>query len=314
LPITQAASGLAEPPVISVVIPTYNRAPFLREVLDSVFAQRDCPPFEVVLVDDASTDDTAAVLAALPEPVEVVRLRRNGGVAAARQAGVARARGTLLAFHDSDDLMLPGRLARLADYLAEHPEVGAVVADGETESETGAPQGRVVPPALATRLAGRRVGVREILRDGLPVYLQSALIRRVVFEEAGGIDATLDRHADLEMVSRLSLAAPLVFLNEPVFRYRLHGANQTRNRLRLREGLVVVMRRLRTRRPEALALVGRGWFRRRESRHLYRIARTRWRAGDAERARLAIREALGLAPASLRCRWLAWRIARGRRA
>src|SRR5207253_1832127 len=104
-------------PVVSVVIPTYNRARFLPDVLDSVFAQRDCPPFEVVVVDDGSTDDTVAFLRGVRHPIELVTLPRNAGLAVARQGGVTHARGSLIAFHDSDDLMLGGRLGILADYL-----------------------------------------------------------------------------------------------------------------------------------------------------------------------------------------------------
>ena len=71
-------------PAIAVVIPSHNRAEFLPATLESVFAQTDCPPFEVVLVDDASTDDTAAVVAAARHPIVYVRHERNRGVARAR--------------------------------------------------------------------------------------------------------------------------------------------------------------------------------------------------------------------------------------
>src|SRR5262245_25642064 len=99
---------LADSPVISVILPTFNRARLLEGALDSVLAQRECPAFEVVVTDDGSTDDTARLLSRYGPALCVVRRAQNGGVAVARAAGVARARGTLLAFHDSDDLMLPG--------------------------------------------------------------------------------------------------------------------------------------------------------------------------------------------------------------
>ncbi len=299
-------------PLISVVIPTYDRARFLAAVLDDVFAQRDCPSYEVIVVDDGSHDSPGTVVRASGHPVRLVTLPRNAGVAAARQAGVAASRGGLLAFHDSDDFMLPGRLGLLADHLARHADVGAVLANGITESADGTTLGPVVPPALAMRLDGRAVDARDILRDGLPVYLQAALIRRATFDAAGAIDTSLDWHADMELGCRLALAAPLVFLDRPVFRYRLHESNVTADRLRLREGFVATIRRLRERRPDIVAAVGDGWLRRREARHLYRIARLRWEAGDRGRASTAIGEAVGLEPRSMRYRWLAWRIGAGR--
>src|SRR5215471_20731137 len=162
-------------PAVSVVIPTFNRACLLPEVLRSVRTQRACPSFEIVVVDDASTDDTASVLAAEPD-VRVVRRPRNGGVARARQTGVEHSRGALLAFHDSDDLMLADRLGSLARFLEVHPEVDAVYANGLVEVEGTEPGGRLVPAALAGRLDGRPLRVRDIVCDGLPVFLQAALI------------------------------------------------------------------------------------------------------------------------------------------
>lgn len=301
---TNGATGQAAP-AISVIIPAHNRAARLPAVLDSVFMQSDCPSFEVVVVDDASTDDTSS---AVRSPARVVRLAQNVGVATARQRGAEAARGRLLAFHDSDDFMLPGRLGTLARLMADRPEIGAVYSNGVVERD-GRPTGRlIVPDGLARRLDGRRFGIREIFRQQLPVYLQTALIRREVFEGIGGFDTSLVRHADLELTCRLVLAVPALFVDRAVFRYQLHGDNQTRDLVRLREGLVEVMRRLRAQRPDAVAEIGAGWFRRRQAKHLYRIARLRRRTGEIEPAGRAIREAVALEPLSLRYRWLRWRI------
>jgi glycosyltransferase involved in cell wall biosynthesis len=297
-------------PVVSVILPTYNRARFLPQALEGILAQRDCPPFEVVVVDDGSTDNTVAVVRSHQGPVRLLILERNRGLAAARQAGVQEARGTLLAFHDSDDLMLPGRLGLLASYLERHPEVGTVFASGEVESVDGTIGGRVVPASLALRLHGRTVSVRDIVRGGLPIYLQAALVRRRVFEAAGGIDVDLDWHADMELGCRLALQAPAVFLDLPVFRYRLHAENITRDRLRLREGFATVLRRIRERNPEAVHMLGARWLRRREARHLYRLSRERWRRGERDPARAAIRRAIDLRPWSLPLRWLSWQMSR----
>src|SRR4029077_8290637 len=159
-------------PAVSVVIPTFNRARLLPEVLRSVRAQRACPGFEIVVIDDASTDDTAAVLAGQPD-VRVVRRAHKGGGARARQTGVEHARGALLAFHDSDDLMLADRLGSLARFLETHPEVDAVYANGLAETDGGRSRGAVVPAALARRLDGRPFGVRESVCDGPPGFLEA---------------------------------------------------------------------------------------------------------------------------------------------
>ncbi len=286
------------PPAISVILPTFNRAHLLAPAIDSVLAQRACPSYEVVVVDDGSTDGTAALLAGYGRFLRAVRLPRNRGVAPARAAGVAAARGALLAFHDSDDVMLPGRLGRLADLLAVCPDVDAVFANGTVDGAGAADGETVVPRPLARCLDGKAVGIREIVRDGLPMFLQAALIRRRALEAVGGIDVSLVRHADLELACRLALRGRLVFLDEPVFRYRLHGENQTRDRLKLREGMVTVMRRLRERHPEVLGELGPTWFRQRERRHLYRIAWRHWMSAWVDgrpRELVAAGDALGQA-------------------
>lgn len=265
-------------PRISVIVPTFNRAHLLPAALESVAAQRECPPFELVVVDDASTDGTRALLSARGDGLRLVCSARNGGVARARQVGVENARGSLLAFHDSDDLMLPGRLGRLSTFLDEHPAVDAVFANGLVDPDGITSDTTVVPSPLARRLDGRRFGVREMLVERLPVFLQASLIRRRAYDAAGGIDHTLTRHADLELACRLALTGHTVFLDVPVFRYRLHGGNQTRNRLELRRGMVEVLGRLRARHPDALAELGAAWVRRRERENLLRIAWRHWMA------------------------------------
>src|SRR5262245_18121621 len=82
--------------LVSVIIPTYNRGSLLPAVLDSVFSQTECPPFEVVVVDDGSTDDTTDVLQRFAHPLRVVRHERNRGLATSRQTGATHARGRLL--------------------------------------------------------------------------------------------------------------------------------------------------------------------------------------------------------------------------
>jgi glycosyltransferase involved in cell wall biosynthesis len=121
-----------EPPRVSVVIPTYDRARLVCEAIDSALAQEGVA-LEVVVVDDGSRDDTPAVLAARygADPrVRVVR-QANAGTASARNAGNDLARGEYVSPFDSDDLMKPGRLAKMAAALDAHPEADLVIADSE---------------------------------------------------------------------------------------------------------------------------------------------------------------------------------------
>ena len=118
-------------PTISVIIPAYNRAVFLKEALESVFAQT-YTNYEVIVIDDGSTDNTEDVVSKLlaeqPETADKVRYikQANAGVSAARNHGIFEASGEWIAFLDSDDLWFPEKLEKQMAFLDEHPTAGAV--------------------------------------------------------------------------------------------------------------------------------------------------------------------------------------------
>ncbi|MFC1826131.1 glycosyltransferase family 2 protein [Thermodesulfobacteriota bacterium] len=105
---------------VSVIIPTYNRALMLKEAIDSVLAQ-DFQDFELIVVDDGSTDQTSEILNAYREDITVLH-QHNQGVSSARNAGVTAASGSLVAFLDSDDLWLPRKLSHQIDFFIANPE------------------------------------------------------------------------------------------------------------------------------------------------------------------------------------------------
>ncbi|MFY9608542.1 MAG: glycosyltransferase family A protein [Blastocatellia bacterium] len=116
-------------PTFSVIIPTFNRARFLPDALDSIFVQ-GVPDVQVILVDDGSTDDTPAVVAAYGRGVQYVR-QKNGGVAAARNTGLNLATGRLISFLDSDDVWLPGKMKAELSIFDGDPLAEAVISDSE---------------------------------------------------------------------------------------------------------------------------------------------------------------------------------------
>jgi GT2 family glycosyltransferase len=116
----------APDPLVSVVIAAYNGATLIRETIDSVRAQT-MPDFEIVVVDDCSTDDTAAIVAGIADPrVRLVRAPRNGGPAVARTLGMVHAQGRFVAGLDQDDLCAPDRFARQLTFLDAHRDVALV--------------------------------------------------------------------------------------------------------------------------------------------------------------------------------------------
>ena len=126
-------------PLVSVVIPTYNRAALLADALASVDAQVGTGSLfevEIVVVDDASSDETAAVVQRHPS-VRYIRHSTNRGGSAARNTGIAASTGSLIAFLDDDDLWLPNKLALQVPVLQAHPEAGGVYSHMRVSGEQG---------------------------------------------------------------------------------------------------------------------------------------------------------------------------------
>ncbi|MCU0561375.1 MAG: glycosyltransferase [Desulfobacterales bacterium] len=190
----------AEGPAVSVIIPTYNRAWCLRQAVDSVLSQ-EYKAFEVIVVDDGSTDDTPRLLAEYAGRITVLR-QANRGVSAARNAGIAAARAELIAFLDSDDLWLPAKLACQTGFFASHPE--ALICQTE---ELWVRNGRRVNPGKRHR---KRGGM--IFEPSLELCLVSpsaVMARRELFDRVGCFDEALPACEDYDLWLRVACRLPI---------------------------------------------------------------------------------------------------------
>jgi glycosyltransferase involved in cell wall biosynthesis len=204
-------------PQVSVIIPTFNRAWCLREALDSVLAQ-DFRGFELIVVDDGSTDDTPQMLGAYGESIRLLR-QENRGVSAARNAGVAAAQGDLIAFLDSDDIWLPGKLARQVEFFRRHPE--ALICQTE---ERWVKNGRRVNPGRRHR---KRGGM--IFEPSLELCLVSpsaVMLRRELLSRVGLFDERLPACEDYDLWLRVSCRFPIELIETPLIIKRGGHADQ----------------------------------------------------------------------------------------
>jgi glycosyltransferase involved in cell wall biosynthesis len=133
----------------SVVIPAYNAAATIAEAIDSVLTQT-IPPSEIIVVDDGSTDDTAAIVSSIPGPIQVMR-RSNGGPGAATTTGFLAAKFPRLATLDSDDLWLPRKIERQMEFLAANPGISATFTLAELFKRRSEPLGSAPIQTLWTR-------------------------------------------------------------------------------------------------------------------------------------------------------------------
>ena len=207
-------------PKVSVILPTYNRAHCLPEAISSVLDQ-SFKDLEILVIDDASTDDIEAVVRDIGDSrIRYFRLDRNSGAAAARNLGLAEAHGRYIAFQDSDDLWLPGKLARQLEFLeAQPPEVGVVtgikIIYGRDPHRIYGP-GRVdCAPDPHHPLTLEEDQLKRSLLENR-ISLQNALFRRDCMTETNWFDPLAKANNDWEFVVRLTQRKLIFEVIEPV--------------------------------------------------------------------------------------------------
>lgn len=200
-------------PIVSVIIPTYNRADMVAKSIDSVLAQ-EFQPFDIVVVDDGSTDNTREILSAYKDRIVSI-YQPNAGFAAARTRGIQETSSSLVAFHDSDDVMLPGRLEAQVAFMREHPEVAALsgnaviqrMEDMDYLEKCGidfAGQPWVILDRPFQKLLCRNFMVDP-----------ASMVRRECFLSVGGYDLSLRSSADWDLWLKMARRWPLACMKMP---------------------------------------------------------------------------------------------------
>jgi len=213
-------------PLVSVVMPTFNRLEFLPAAVESVLAQT-LSEWELIIVDDGSNSETLDYLRSLTrdERVRLLSLRRTGNAGAARNAGIAVARATLLAFLDSDDLWAPNKLERQLAALHANPKcrwsyTAFVLIDAE-----GIPL-----PSEQTRPWTPHSGeiFTQTVRTTASIRLPSVIARSELIRDAGAFDEAIDCSEDYDLWMRLALRSPVCVVDEALISVRRHSSNPRR--------------------------------------------------------------------------------------
>ena len=202
-------------PLLSVVIPVFNGERLLREAVQSVLAQK-YSPLEIIIVDDGSTDGTATVARSFPETVRYLH-QANQGPAAARNRGIERAQGGLVAFADADDLWPPAKLELQVPYLLNDATIEIVM-------------GRI-QQVLLTRTDDGQTQAEEFAEPAFSVNLGSAVIRKSVFDRVGLFDETMRYSEDVDWFMRAREGgAAIMTIDAVTLFYRQHEQNITRGK------------------------------------------------------------------------------------
>lgn len=204
-------------PTVSVVISAYNYGRYLAMAVESVLAQsyRD---FELVIVDDGSTDDTPDVVRRYLDQPQVRYFRKpNGGQASAKNRGIQESVGAFVAFLDADDVWHTDKLARQLPLFLGRPEVGVVFSGVHCVDREGKPAGEWTMPAY------RGAVTQELFIDNF-VPFSSAVVRRECFERLGVFDESLPMAIDYDLWLRFSVEYEMDYVPDPLLFYRMgHG-------------------------------------------------------------------------------------------
>jgi len=231
---------MAVSPLVSVIIPTYNRAKFITEAIDSVLTQA-FQNFEIIIIDDGSTDDTRKILLTyLREKPDKIRYiyQENRGPAAARNTGIKAARGRYIAFLDSDDLWLPRKLETQISVMEQDSSLGFTcsqvyhIYDGTSH--------------LEPELSSPNLPFKEFLLYDKPlIFTPTVIVRKECFNKVGTFDEQLKTAEDTHMWLRLADMYRWRIILDPLAIVRRHGSNLIYNKLLARQCEAKMYKRLR---------------------------------------------------------------------
>lgn len=210
-------------PLVSVVIPTFNRSGLLRDAVRSVLDQtfRD---FELIVIDDGSTDDTDIVMQGFDDSRLNYIVQPNRGRSAARNRALAMAQGQFIAFLDSDDLYLKDKLERQVAFMAAHPEVGMIYTAAICVDKDGHPLSRQFYTAEVEGDIYREVAFFQPVTITLP----TVMLRRAVLDAVGVFDESMDRFEDTDLWRRVTKRFRVGILREPTCILKTHDDNDLR--------------------------------------------------------------------------------------
>jgi GT2 family glycosyltransferase len=224
-----ACLGTARP-LVSIVVPAYNGACFLREALDSLLAQT-YENIEIILLDDASTDATPQVAAEYADRIRYIRQPRNLGIYDNVNVGIALARGEFIATYHADDVYLPTIVQAQVEYLLAYANVGAVFCSDIFVDAEGREYGRIVlpPDVRGERPLNYATVVNTLLKyKNRFLVCPTAMVRAAVHREVGVYDQNRYRNtADLEMWLRIARHCPIAVLESHLMKYRHFHSNSS---------------------------------------------------------------------------------------
>lgn len=211
---------LADPPRVSIVIPTHNRANFVGEAVASALGQ-DYRSLEVIVIDDGSTEETKEALATFRDRRLIYVRQDNAGPSQARNRAIAMARGEYITFLDSDDYYLPSKVGTQVAFLDANPQFGMAYMSGLGVNEDRLSYNHTYRASLSGKLYSQIAFFRPHT-----ITLSNVMVRKEVLEKVGGFDEHMRRFEDVDLLRRISKSTPIAGIDEMGAHIRSHAGNK----------------------------------------------------------------------------------------
>lgn len=223
-PASCTPTAVGQPEQVSIIMPAYNAAQFIGSAIRSILAQT-CPHFELILINDGSTDTTETIVREFGDPRIRIEFQSNAGPSAARNRGIQSAKGQYIIFLDADDAMTPEFIADHLREFQQHPQADLVYCDDLLMDAEGKPL-RVI---ARRHYGGPDEIVRDLFRNGYPIVPFRTCLRKRVFDKIGLYDPQLHVAEDYDMIRRFFAAGLTArYLDKPHYLRRMAPQSQSR--------------------------------------------------------------------------------------
>ncbi|MDH4227972.1 MAG: glycosyltransferase [Deltaproteobacteria bacterium] len=291
-------------PVVTVVIPAYNHAPYIEECVESILAER-YPALDLIVINDGSTDSTLEKIEGLtkrhPGAFRYVD-KKNEGLAKTLNLGLSMAKGSYFAELASDDSLIPGSIVKRVEFLEKNPGIDAVFADCLLMYGNEKTNKRLIKDSGKTGHRSPVHGLVDYISKATEIFFPTGMIRTDTLRRLGGFDEDFRYCEDMLMRYVLTLKTKIEYIDEPVMNYRRHPSNVSGSPLRIVPEKILALDKL-TRMTDDPAV--KRWIDKRLFKYNVAYFRDGIKAGmDREKLKPYIRRAREMRPWSLKALYL----------
>jgi glycosyltransferase involved in cell wall biosynthesis len=280
--------------LVSVILPTYNCGHFLPDSLGSVLSQT-YDFYEIIVVDDGSTDTTKEVLNPFMQKIKYIHLEQNRGLPTARNIGIRSAQGKYIAFLDADDLWLPEKLQTDMECFDKHPDIGMIYSKHTNIAENGI----VLDGGIKRRLPSGNIFIRLFSEQNF-IVPSSVVVRKDVFATTGLFDEQLFNCQDWDMWLRIAFSFKVAGINKSLVKYRHNPRSLSKNRNNVLKYQKLVIDKTYNAFKDKMCGMSEKLYKKRLASHYAKIGRYYLRTGNKSLANENFRLSLQCDPLNFR--------------